>query len=160
MEQLPNLPLEEGKKQVSNILVEITNSPRSMFGLMVGISVLISLFFFGFLFLNQEAEIAKGKKAQEQAQNVKKEDINLDSVSQDQRRKQDLSEIAKGLRSFKVSYGDYPTSLENLVPEFLYRVPSDPLTKKQYDYLPSVDRKNFELKARLSSGDELIQTGD
>ncbi len=160
MEQLlPQLPLEEGKEQVKSIFQQINDSPKKMLGVMVGLSLIISLTFFGFLYITQTLEVSQGKNSQNQNQetsNTSKDD----GEAQDQQRKQDLRDISQALRSYNVNYGEYPVSLENLTPEFLFRVPTDPATKKQYDYRLSVNRKSFEILARLSSGDELSQTGD
>ena len=158
-QQLPSLPVEEGKEKLKSSFQQVNDSPSKMLGVMVVLSVLISLIFFGFLYLSQNLDVSQSKKAQDQAQEPK-DSNQVDGKAQDQQRRQDLQSITHGLRSYKVNYGNYPTSLENLVPEFLYKIPLDPATKKQYDYRLSVDRKSFEIKARLSSGDELSQTED
>lgn len=156
---LPQIPVEEGTETVKNTFKQINDSPKKMFGVMIGFSVVVSLLFFGFLYISQNLEVSQSKKVQEQVKDPE-DTSQLDGEAYDQRRKQDLREIAQALRSYKANYGEYPASLENLVPEFLYKIPDDPFSKKQYDYRPSVSRKSFEIIARLSNGDELSQTGD
>ena len=158
-QQLPQLPVEEGKEKVKSVFQQINDSPKKMLGVMAGFSVVISLLFFGFLYLSQTLDVSRSRKAQEQTQDSK-DATQIDGEAQDQRRKQDLRDLAQALRSYRVNYGDYPTSLENLVPEFIYKIPVDPVSKQQYDYRPSVSRKSFEIIARLSNGDELSQPGD
>jgi len=42
--------------------------------------------------------------------------------------KKNLAEIRKAIASYKVDLGQYPPTLESLVPNYLRKVPSDPIT--------------------------------
>jgi len=160
MEQLPQLPvdLETGTQTVQKVASNIEDSPKKFLGVMIGASLVVSLLFFGIFYLSQNLYIAEKQKKDSQNNSFTENQTN--SANFDQQRSRDLSDIAKALRAYKVNYGEYPFNLESLVPDYLYRLPVDPSTKKNYDYRPNVDRKSFELKAKLANGDELVESGD
>ena len=43
----------------------------------------------------------------------------------------DLAAMRKGIRDYRASHGHYPSSLADLVPDYLRTIPSDPVTHAQ-----------------------------
>lgn len=154
MEQLPNIPDKVSHKILLNFMVELNSSPAKMFGFMVLLSLIASLLFFGFFIFDQQINVSDQTAKEKAKQTSQKTTNDPLLVSNDTQRKQDIEQIARALRAYKVNYAYYPNSLDSLVPEFLFQVPTDPVTKRQYSYTASIDRKGFKLFARLNNGDE------
>ncbi len=56
--------------------------------------------------------------------------------SRDERRKLDLSNIRIALEAYKSDNDSYPSRLDDLTPNYLDKIPTDPKTKDPYSYQP------------------------
>ncbi len=80
--------------------------------------------------------------------------------ARDSRRASDLTEIANALGLYYDKYGEYPTALSNLTPEFLSQVPTDPLDGSNYGYERGTKNNvpRVLLRAELEvSGNDLLE---
>lgn len=72
----------------------------------------------------------------------------------------DITTLRIGLEKYQYSKGSYPESLQDILPEFapmyggkpLDFIPTDPDTRRSYDYNVSTDNMSYQLSATLSSG--------
>ena len=58
----------------------------------------------------------------------------FDDATADKQAEEDLSQIASALSTYYAQNFAYPSSLQELVPDFIDKLPVDPLAKKPYLY--------------------------
>ena len=73
-------------------------------------------------------------------------------VADDRRRVTLQNIIQPALELYKAENGSYPASLETLVPNFLSKIPQDPVTQETYLYNLSADKTQYTLSATLDDG--------
>lgn len=76
--------------------------------------------------------------------------------TRDTRRKQDVDNIRVALESYRQSYGEYPESLGQLVPDYLSQVSVDPLADsgwEGYEY-QKVNDFEYQITVYLENGDD------
>jgi len=82
-------------------------------------------------------------------------------MSNDGKRKADLTQIFTSLEWQYNKSGKYPSTLSEISPQFLYPVPVDPATNMPYQYKPQPDGRSYELCAQLddksNGGEECIK---
>lgn len=70
--------------------------------------------------------------------------------ARDAKRKGELRQIENALVIYQDNYdGNYPNSLNELVPEYMPKVPQDPKTGNPYPYKASEDKNRYEIDANL-----------
>lgn len=74
--------------------------------------------------------------------------------AKDAQRKYDLKNLQSALELYHEDNTKYPSTLSQLQPKYIKIMPSDPDTKKPYQYIPTKDLKSYGLKAKLSTGEE------
>jgi hypothetical protein len=149
-------------------LREVFDSPKKSTIFLLAVSIVFSVILFVIFLsgqnlaadnlLKQEAKAklaAAEKTAQENSENSLK---NL--KSQDSTRKQDLATIKSGLEAFYQNKGFYPSSLINMTPKYLSKVPQDPETGAEYYYLCQLDQRGYILRVQLSTGLEIELTNN
>lgn len=157
-----------GFQKYSNALREIFESPKQSTFFLLGISLLLAILFASFFAIKQnfaassqlkketDERILTEKKSVQEAKTKKY----LEIKQIDTTRTNDLKGLKKQLEAYYQSKGYYPQSLNNLVPNFIGRVPVDPETGDQYYYICQVDQKGFVLKTQLSDGSEIELTNN
>lgn len=84
--------------------------------------------------VNYQAEIEGQKKIIPSPSPTLNSDISSAPSQQDYRRKNDQTLIQTALEMYKLDHAQYPTSLDQLVPQDLVSVPTDPQTSLPYKY--------------------------
>lgn len=145
-------------KQIELFLREVFESPRKSTIFILAVSILLSFLLFGIFQIKQnlavdsqiktQFEEKKRKEQQEQTSNKQTTEENLSY--QDETRKRDLNNIKSKLEAFYQTKGFYPSSLINLTPTYLSRVPLDPQTNREYYYLCQLDQRGYILRTDLS----------
>lgn len=73
----------------------------------------------------------------------------------DARRQSDISSLQVPLTLYADDHNNfYPSTLNQLIPEYTKIIPVDPVTKLQYEYRLLKNDKDFELCAKLDSGEK------
>jgi hypothetical protein len=73
------------------------------------------------------------------------------AVSPQEKAKSDLQNLARAVEAYFIKNMEYPQKLELLMPEFIDRVGSDPLSGKTYQY--SLDETKGTIRFRISVPD-------
>lgn len=73
---------------------------------------------------------------------------------QDIIRRQDIDFMTVYLKQYFADKALYPMDIGQLSPTYMTTIPTDPVTKKSYTYLPSPNRESFTLTAILSTGEK------
>lgn len=76
----------------------------------------------------------------------------LPSAADGQRKAEIQSVIRPALETYKFDYKNYPDSLTNLVPKYLFIMPKDPITHVLYDYVRNADKLDYTLSTKLEDG--------
>ena len=71
-------------------------------------------------------------------------------LSRDSRRKADLAQIQQALETYRSENGSYPTSLNDLTPNYITTLPTDPKTGNSYTY-QLTDSYHYNLSATLET---------
>ncbi len=150
----------------TNFKREILDSPKNSTIFFLLTSVLLSIVVFGGFQIEQNITVVNQLKQNQtnainqaqMAQKQKQQEITNNLNALDQTRKRDLINIQSRLKTFYQAKGYYPSSLFNLVPDYLGNVPQDPETGQEYYYLCGLNQKSFTLKATLSNGQDFELT--
>ena len=74
------------------------------------------------------------------------------ALSRDQKREQDLAALSEALQKYQAAKKSYPNSLQQLVPDYLSSLPTDPLSPK-YSYRYVKTPTGYRLTAFLETSD-------
>lgn len=127
----------------------------------VGLAVLIAVGLFAYLWIGQEMEVRRQIKAKEpQSTTVdgKLEQRQLD-FKHDEQRRTAVTTINSNLKSYFLKENKVPAALKELVPGYFAKLPTDPKTKKEYNYTPGADQKSWKVAATLSDGKKFEAKG-
>jgi prepilin-type N-terminal cleavage/methylation domain-containing protein len=69
----------------------------------------------------------------------------------DSRRKADLRKLQTALEDYYNDHNAYPADLNDLAPDYLTDVPTDPSTKAAYDYYPAGGGKSYRIYVELGN---------
>jgi len=124
------------------------------------ISLLLAAGFYIFLRIgqNQYVDSKNQNNTQKTTDNSKYEEIKR-NASIDQKRKVDISTINSALKAYYLDKQTAPELLKDIVPGSLPELPTDPVTKKDYQYVPSEDKKSWVLTTTLTSGETFEVAG-
>ncbi len=79
---------------------------------------------------------------------------------QDSTRRTNLYSIGDAISRYLTDNSKVPSSLADLTPKYIAKVPKDPATKKTYKYTPSSDLKSAQVEAKLSDGRSAYWSSD
>jgi hypothetical protein len=134
-------------------LQKIEESTYWQVAIFVALAIFIAAAIYVYLWLGQESFVREETKSNETSQT---QNANLTSTktksSQDQQRKNDIEKINGALKSYFVSNKKAPDTLGELIPSILAELPTDPLTKKGYNYKRAADGQSWQISAILSNG--------
>lgn len=122
--------------------------------IILGIAVLIAVAIYAYLWFGQNRMVNENKgvgAGQSNDLDKKYAQIQI-QAEQDQQRKNDIDTINSALKSFYLKEKKAPESLKGLVPDYLKKLPTDPVTKKEYGYNLSKDKNSWQVSAILSDG--------
>lgn len=145
-------------KQIELFLREVFESPKKSTIFILTVSLLLSFLLFGIFQIKQNLAVDRQIKTQEKEQERKEQQDQTNAKQeekknlsyQDETRKRDLNNIKSKLEAFYQAKGFYPSSLTNLTPTYLSRVPLDPETNREYYYLCQLDQRGYILRTELS----------
>jgi len=103
---------------------------------------------------NQNAKKAKPPATQNQNINQANQ-----TAGQDQQRKNDVFILNSALKAYFLDKEEAPGTLDELQPDFIKDIPSDPEKKTSYNYQVSSDKKTWKVSAQLSDGSAFELSG-
>ncbi|MEX0621681.1 MAG: hypothetical protein WD187_01695 [Candidatus Woykebacteria bacterium] len=136
-----------------DIFRQIDPSVYKQLLIFLGISILLAAGFYIYLQISQNAQVNRetGRpQSQVQTTNKEAEEVIKQIFSRDQQRKNDVATINSALKSFFLDNKKAPETLDELVPEILAQLPTDPETSENYKYEPAADLTNWKISAILS----------
>ena len=143
----------DSPKNILPTLRKIEESTYWQVAIFVALAIFIAAVIYVYLRLGQESLVRKETKSNATSQTQNK---NLTSTqtkfSQDQQRKNDVDKINGALKSYFTSNKKAPDTLKELVPSVLAELPTDPATKKEYNYKRAADGQSWQISAALSNG--------
>ncbi|OGY20944.1 MAG: hypothetical protein A2126_02765 [Candidatus Woykebacteria bacterium GWB1_45_5] len=127
----------------------------------LGIAVLVAAVFYVYLRFDQERLLrdqngTEKTRTSSQSQNLSQ--IQL-QAEQDQQRRNDVDTLNSALKSFYLKEKRPPDLLKELIPDYLKKLLTDPVTKKEYSYKLSQDKKSWQVAATLSNGNKFEVKG-
>jgi hypothetical protein len=159
-QQTPQLPIDQERIKDSISSFRNADSKRQVIIILIATGVLIFLAFVA-LWISQEFTARRSLNPSEEKVQTKETPATNpnDTVSQDQQRRIDVTNLNSALKTFFAENGKAPVGLSELVPRYLARMPTDPVSKKEYNYRPADDLKSWRVFTILSNGNRYEVAG-